>query len=92
MEGYEGARTRLALAEALVSLDTELAATEARTAMGVFEVLGATLDADATAALLRGLGTRVPRAVGAPTDPLSPRDTTESPLGSRSPPRPGAAR
>lgn len=56
----EAARSRHQLAHALASRAPEAAVDHARRALRVFEELGATIDADRTAALLRSLGA-VPR-------------------------------
>jgi DNA-binding CsgD family transcriptional regulator len=65
---YQAAVTRAQLAQAVADSDRELAIAEGRTALRVFADLGAARDADATSALLRGLGVRParrgPRAVG----------------------------
>jgi DNA-binding CsgD family transcriptional regulator len=61
---YRAAQTRLALARLLGPSDHSLAGAEARVAFTVFEDLGAGRDADASAALLRGLG--VPAARSGP--------------------------
>lgn len=65
---YEAARAHLMLAETVWSLEPEVAEAEARTALSAFEGLGAGRDADAAAALLRGLGVKAartgPRNVG----------------------------
>ncbi len=61
----ETARVRLELARALAPEFHQLAATEARTALGAFDRLGATRDADRTAEQLRAWGVRgryVPRS------------------------------
>jgi DNA-binding CsgD family transcriptional regulator len=58
---YEVARTHLLLGEALREVEPALAETEARSALGTFEALGAAADADASAALLRRLGVRSAR-------------------------------
>jgi DNA-binding CsgD family transcriptional regulator len=50
------ARAHLGLARSLASEDQERAVEEARQALGSFERIGATRDADAAAAFLRGLG------------------------------------
>jgi DNA-binding NarL/FixJ family response regulator len=52
----ELARTRLALADALVAERPEVAVAEARAALETFERLQAARDADADAAVLRSLG------------------------------------
>ncbi|MFN2591528.1 MAG: LuxR C-terminal-related transcriptional regulator [Candidatus Dormibacteria bacterium] len=59
---YRAAQTRLLLAGLLRETDPVVAAAEARTALTVFEDLGAGRDADAAAALLRGLGVKAARA------------------------------
>jgi DNA-binding CsgD family transcriptional regulator len=65
---YRAAQTRLLLAQVLERNDHEVAGAEARTALSVFEDLGADRDADAAAALLRELGISAartgPRHVG----------------------------
>ncbi|WP_159081475.1 LuxR C-terminal-related transcriptional regulator [Nocardioides sediminis] len=53
---FEAARTRLDLARIVETDDPDLAASEASTAHGVLQRLGAITDADAAAALLRRLG------------------------------------
>jgi DNA-binding NarL/FixJ family response regulator len=58
---YRAAQTRLRLARVLGQADREVAGAEARAALGVFEDLGAVMDADAAAALLRELGVRAAR-------------------------------
>jgi DNA-binding NarL/FixJ family response regulator len=63
----EAARARLELARAVGPRSPDAAAGEARLALTAFERLGAARDADAAAALLRGLGARgraSPRAHG----------------------------
>jgi DNA-binding CsgD family transcriptional regulator len=55
---YRTAQTRLLLAQVLGSGDREVAGAEARTALAVFEDLGASRDADAAAALMRDLGVK----------------------------------
>jgi DNA-binding CsgD family transcriptional regulator len=55
---YEVALTRALLARAASDVDRDLAIAEGRIALSAFEDLGASRDADATAALLRGLGVR----------------------------------
>lgn len=68
---YEAARTRLLGARARAEHEPEVAVAEAQLALAVFEDLGAGMDADATAALLRQLGVKAarmgPRGVGALT-------------------------
>ena len=54
----ELARSRMELANALVTEDPEVALAEARSALAAFERLQAARDADAAAALLRSLGGR----------------------------------
>jgi len=58
---YRAAQTRLLLAQVLGRSDREVAGAEARTALSVFEDLGAGRDADAAAALLRDLGMKAAR-------------------------------
>jgi DNA-binding NarL/FixJ family response regulator len=58
----EAARTRALLAEALREGEPEVAVAEARAALATFEDLGASRDADVTAALLRELGVKAARA------------------------------
>ena len=58
----EAARTRLLIAQSLRDVEPELATAEARAALETFEELGAGGYADATAALLRGLGVKAARA------------------------------
>jgi DNA-binding NarL/FixJ family response regulator len=58
----EAARTRLLIADAIRELDPEVARSEAHSALDGFEALGAGRDADAAAALLRGLGVKAARA------------------------------
>lgn len=52
----EAARARLELARALAPDSPQLAVTEARAALGIFDRLGATADGDIAAELLRGWG------------------------------------
>jgi len=59
---YRAAQTRLLLAWALGRNDREVAGTEARAALSVFEDLGAGRDADAAAALMRELGLKAARS------------------------------
>jgi DNA-binding CsgD family transcriptional regulator len=54
----EEARTRVELARLLSSTTPDVARSEAKTALTVFDRLGARPDADATAAVLRSLGAR----------------------------------
>jgi DNA-binding CsgD family transcriptional regulator len=58
---YRAAQTRLLLAQVLGPGDRGVAGAEARAALSVFEELGAGRDADAAAALMRGLGLRAAR-------------------------------
>jgi DNA-binding NarL/FixJ family response regulator len=58
---YRAAQTRLSLAGLVRQSDPAVAAAEARTALTVFEDLGAGRDADAAAALLRELGVKAAR-------------------------------
>jgi DNA-binding CsgD family transcriptional regulator len=58
---YRTAQTRLMLAHVLRQDDHAVAGAEARTALSVFEDLGAGRDADAAAALLRDLGVKAAR-------------------------------
>ena len=53
---FEAARTQLDLGRVLAPSDPDLAIAHARRALGAFEQLGATFDADGTAAFLRGMG------------------------------------
>lgn len=58
---FETAHTRLVLAQALRELDPEVAEAEAHAALAVFENLGASEDADATATLLREIEKGTPK-------------------------------
>jgi DNA-binding CsgD family transcriptional regulator len=58
---YRAAQARLDLARTLVTTDRQTAEVEARTALAVFEELGASGDADEAAALLRSIGVRAAR-------------------------------
>jgi DNA-binding CsgD family transcriptional regulator len=58
---YRAAQTRLSLAGLVRHSDPAVAVAEARTALTVFEDLGAGRDADAAAALLRELGVKAAR-------------------------------
>ena len=58
---YRAAQTRLMLARVLQQTDRAVAGAEARTALSVFEDLGAGRDADAAAALMRELGVKAAR-------------------------------
>ncbi|AEF41284.1 LuxR C-terminal-related transcriptional regulator [Hoyosella subflava] len=69
----EAARTRLAIARLTATTDPKTAASEAQTALRVFETLAARFEADQTASLLRQLGQpgrRSPRTPG----PLTNRE------------------
>jgi DNA-binding NarL/FixJ family response regulator len=54
----EAARARLELAQAVADTSPDVAVSEARLALGAFDELGATPDADLAAAFLRELGAR----------------------------------
>jgi DNA-binding CsgD family transcriptional regulator len=58
---YRAAQTRLMLARVLRQSDRDVAGSEARAALSVFEDLGAGRDADAAASLLRDLGMKAAR-------------------------------
>jgi len=58
---YRAAQTRLSIAALLRHTNAGVAAAEARTALSVFEDLGAGRDADVAAALLRELGVKAAR-------------------------------
>jgi DNA-binding CsgD family transcriptional regulator len=58
---YRTAQTRLLLAQVLRRDDPQVAGTEARMALSVFEDLGAGRDADMAAALMRDLGVKAAR-------------------------------
>jgi DNA-binding CsgD family transcriptional regulator len=58
---YRAAQTRLLLAQVLALDEREVAGAEARAALSVFEDLGAGREADAAAALMRGLGVKAAR-------------------------------
>jgi DNA-binding CsgD family transcriptional regulator len=58
---YRAAQTRLMLARVLRQSDRDVAGSEARAALSVFEDLGAGRDADAAASLLRDLGVKAAR-------------------------------
>jgi DNA-binding NarL/FixJ family response regulator len=82
IEGYaalglplEVARAQLHLASAMASARPTAATAEARRALGTFEQLGASRDADAAAALLRELGQRSARSTRKAVGPLTPRET-----------------
>lgn len=70
----EVARTRVLLAETLHRDEPELAVAEARTALTVFEGLGAGADADAAGALLRRLGVKAARTGPKGTGTLTRRE------------------
>jgi DNA-binding NarL/FixJ family response regulator len=55
---FEAARTRAALARVIAATQPDVARSEARAALDVFDRIGARPDADATASLLRALGAR----------------------------------
>jgi DNA-binding CsgD family transcriptional regulator len=55
---FEAARTRAALARVIAATRPDVARSEARAALDVFDRIGARPDADATASLLRALGAR----------------------------------
>jgi ATP/maltotriose-dependent transcriptional regulator MalT len=64
---YEAARTRVELARVFAADQPAVAVAETKAALRTFDELGATTDADSTAALLRSLGVRGrtgPRATG----------------------------
>jgi DNA-binding NarL/FixJ family response regulator len=64
---YEVARTRLDLAKALASAQPDVSVEHARVALAGFEKLGASAEADRTAAFLRSAGVSVtsgPRSAG----------------------------
>ena len=71
---YRTAQTRLMLAQVLGHRDREVAGAEARTALAVFEDLGASRDADAAAALMRDLGIRAARTGPKNTGRLTSRE------------------
>lgn len=58
---YEAARTELAIAETIQTIDADLAAAEGRKALAAFERLGANGEADRAASLLRELGVKAAR-------------------------------
>jgi DNA-binding NarL/FixJ family response regulator len=70
----EQARARLTFAHALAGDRPDLATAEARAALDAFGRLQAARDADAAAAVLRSLGTRVPTAPARGDGPLSKRE------------------
>jgi DNA-binding CsgD family transcriptional regulator len=55
---FEAARSRVALARVIASTQPDVARSEARAALDLFDRIGARPDADATASLLRELGAR----------------------------------
>ena len=71
---YRTAQTRLMLAQVLGHRDREVAGAEARTALVVFEDLGASRDADAAAALMRDLGIKAARTGPKNTGRLTSRE------------------
>src|SRR5215472_4325376 len=71
---YRTAQTRLLLARVLSRVDREVAGAEARAALSVFEDLGAAHDADAAAALMRGLGVKAARTGARNTGRLTRRE------------------
>ena len=71
---YRTAQTRLMLAQVLGHRDREVAGAEARTALAVFEDLGASHDADAAAALMRDLGIKAARTGPKNTGRLTSRE------------------
>jgi DNA-binding CsgD family transcriptional regulator len=71
---YRTAQTRLMLAQVLGHRDREVAGAEARTALAVFEDLGAGRDADAAAALMRDLGIKAARTGPKNTGRLTSRE------------------
>jgi len=70
---FEAARTRLLIAQVLRELEPEVAEAEARSALAVFESLGASENVGATAALVREIQTLTRKQAGKPTD-LSRRE------------------
>jgi DNA-binding NarL/FixJ family response regulator len=72
---FEAARSRLLLAEALTAVRPGAAIAEARGAQDAFERLGAGRDADAAAALLRGLGVKAARSGPKGAGVLTKRET-----------------
>jgi len=72
---YETARTRLLCAAVLRTDEPEVAKSEARAALAVFEDLAAGRDADAAAALLRELGVKAARAGPRGTGTLTKRES-----------------
>jgi DNA-binding CsgD family transcriptional regulator len=71
---YRTAQTRLMLAQVLGHRDREVAGAEARTALAIFEDLGASRDADAAAALMRALGIKAARTGPKNTGRLTGRE------------------
>jgi DNA-binding NarL/FixJ family response regulator len=71
---HEAARARLALAGAQATAGSPLALASARAARDAFEQLGASADADAAAALLRGLGVAGRTATRGERDELTARE------------------
>jgi len=71
---YEAGLTRLALAGALATRQSELAVSEAHLALDTFEGLGADRCADEAAALLRSLGVKVARSGPRTDGDITPRE------------------
>jgi DNA-binding CsgD family transcriptional regulator len=71
---YEAGLTRLALADALATCQSELAVSEAQLALETFEGLGADRCADEAAAMLRSLGVRVVRSGPRTHGDITPRE------------------
>ena len=71
---FEAARTKTLLAETLRDAKPEVAVAQARAALATFEELGAGRDADAAAALLRGLGVKAARVGPKGTGTLTKRE------------------
>jgi DNA-binding NarL/FixJ family response regulator len=71
---YEAACTKQLLARTLAGVDPEAAVAEARSAHGTLRALGASMEADAAAALLRDLGVRLQPSSPGDTNTLTPRE------------------
>jgi DNA-binding CsgD family transcriptional regulator/tetratricopeptide (TPR) repeat protein len=71
---YEAACTKLLLARTLAGVAPEAAVAELRSAHGTLRALGASMEADAAAALLRGLGVRLQPSSPGDTNALTPRE------------------
>jgi len=71
---YEVGLTRLALADTLAMLLSELAVSEAQLGLDTFEALGAGRCADEAAAMLRSLGVRVVRSGPRTDGDITPRE------------------